>query len=183
MTALGSEAKSKISNFSEQDSLDRWDRPAVIARDGEERIETQFRRKENEVGLVKELFKEKEVAMSATNINTCGPGKEKSEVSSPIKFKMEVDSTNQAIGLSPKTNKKATGRGKIKRMAREKNVAQEEKVISLSIQSGKKRLGNFEALTEGEERGQKRICGELDNNSPNSFDEMAVAAWQHHREQ
>ena len=183
ITALGSEAKSKNSNFSEQDSLDKWDGSAVLARDNEERIETWFRRNENEAGLVEELFKEKEVAMSAANINTCGPGKQVTEVSSPIKFKMEVDGTNLARGLSPKTVKKATGRGKIKRMAREKNVAQGENIISLSPRSGKKRPGIFEELIKDGGRCQKRICGELNNNSPNSSNEIVVAAWQHHREQ
>ena len=133
--------------------------------------------------MVKELFKEKEVAMSATNISMCGPGKEAFVVSSPIKFKMEVDSNRYAKGLSPKTEKKATGRGRIKKMGREKNVAHEKDIISQSPRSGKKRLGNIEALTEIEGRDQKRVCEKLDNNSPNFFDEMAMAAWQHHREQ
>ena len=80
--------------------------------------------------MVKELFKEKEVAMLATNISMCGPGKEASEVRSPIKFKMEVDSNRYAKGLSPKTKKKATGKERIKKMVREKNEAHELYIIS-----------------------------------------------------
>ena len=103
--------------------------------------------------MVKEPFKEKEVAMSATNISMCRPGKEAFEVSSPIKFKMEVDSNRYAKGLSPKIEKKATGKGRIKKMAREKNDANEKNIISQSPRSGKKkRLGNIEALTETEGR-------------------------------
>nr|POF07807.1 hypothetical protein CFP56_56617 [Quercus suber] len=62
MTASGSEAKSKFSNSTKQDSLDKWDVPAMTACDGEESMETWFRRNETEAGLVKELFKEKEIA-------------------------------------------------------------------------------------------------------------------------
>nr|POF10380.1 hypothetical protein CFP56_61449 [Quercus suber] len=92
MTASGSEAKSKFSLSSEQNSPDRWDVPAVTSRDGEESMETQFRRNETEVGLVKELFSEKEIATSAVNISTSGLGKEEVVVSAPINFKMQVDS-------------------------------------------------------------------------------------------
>nr|POF12350.1 hypothetical protein CFP56_73326 [Quercus suber] len=155
MTASGSEAKSKFSLSSEQNSPDRWDVPTVTSRDGEESMETRFRRNETEAGLVKELLSEKEIAMSTVNISTSGLGKEEVMVSAPINFKMQVDSIGQTMGLSPNINKKATGRGRIKRMAREKNMAQEENVMS--PRSGKKRLGNFEELTEGEGRGQKRI--------------------------
>lgn len=155
----------------------------MIARDVEESLETQYKRNEAGAGLVKELFKDKEVAMSRTNISMCGPGKEDSEVSSLIKFKMEIDSNRQAKGLSPNMDKKATGRGRIKKMAREKNAAHEKDIISQSLQSGKKRLGNIKALKEIEGKDQKRVCRELDNNSPNVFDETAVAAWQHRQEQ
>ena len=96
----------------------------------EEKLETQYKGNEIGAGLVKELFKEKEVAMSATNISMYGPSKEASEVSSLIKFKMEVDSNRYAKGLSPKTKKKATGKGRIKKMAREKNEAHEKNIIS-----------------------------------------------------
>nr|POE78337.1 hypothetical protein CFP56_79520 [Quercus suber] len=104
--------------------------PAVTSRDGEESMETRFRRNETEVGLVKELFSEKEIATSVANISTSGLGKEEVVVSAPINFKMQVDSISQTMGLSPNTNKKAIGRGRIKRMAREKNMAQEENVMS-----------------------------------------------------
>ena len=149
----------------------------------EEKLETRYKGNEIGAGLVKELFKAKEVAMSATNISMCGRSKEAFEVSSLIKFKMEVDSNRYAKGLSLKIEKKATGKGRIKKMAREKNDANEKNIISQSPRSGKKRLGNIEVLTEIEGRDQKRVCEKLDNNSPNFFDEMAMAAWQHHREQ
>ena len=155
----------------------------MIARDVEESLETRYKRNEAGAGLVKELFKDKEVAMSTTNISMCGPGKEDSEVSSLIKFKMEIDSNRQAKGLSPNMDKKATGRGRIKKMAREKTAAHEKDIISQSPRSGKKRLGNIKALKEIEGKDQKRVCRELDNNSPNVFDETAVAAWQHRQEQ
>ena len=52
---------------------------------------------------------------------------------------MEVDSNRYAKGLSPKIEKKATGKGRIKKMAREKNDANEKNIISQSPRSGKKK--------------------------------------------
>ncbi|KAK9988823.1 hypothetical protein SO802_029062 [Lithocarpus litseifolius] len=99
-----------------------------------------------------ELFKEKDDAMSAAKFKTCGPSKEDLEVCSPLKPKMEVNNNNQAKekGLSPDADKKATGKGRLKKIAREKNKAQEVDMINQSPEVGKKRLGNIEVLTRAE---------------------------------
>ena len=113
--------------------------------------------------------------------------REKEEVSSLKPKETEINNSEEEEQAGPRKGKNRTGKGNLKKVAREAGKARGVGSSSLEIVVGAKRLEDTETLAEREGRPQKKSCEKEGKNNvvfcENFVEESAVAARQHRREQ
>ena len=109
------------------------------------------------------------------------------EVSSLKPKITKKNNTEEEGQAGPNKGKNGTGKGNLKKVARERGKTQGAGLKSLEIVVGTKRREDTDTLAEREGRPQKRSYNEEGKNNvafcENFFEETAVAATQHRREQ
>ena len=94
-------------------------------------------------------------------------------------------SVNEGVNLQSKAQEKGKqvmGKGRLKKIAREKGKIKDEETLAQIKEIGIKRSRWFEASEEGEARPPKRLCEVQFSGNANSLFEMVATAGQRRRE-
>ena len=194
------EGRDRFEKPEKQELVDRAERVAVSHQKGCDNVSTPRQTRNHLVGDLSET-KGKEMA---SWVGLTGEPKLKERgAADPPKPKMSIIEQEEDSSLKPKRTEKniteeegkagpnkgknRTGKGNLKKVAREVGKAQGADSKSLEIVVGTKRCKNTDTLVEKEGRLQKRSCDEEGKNNAvfceNFFEETAVATRQHRREQ
>ena len=180
-----------------------WDILSVEKQEGSKGKETRSTQRLTKSHLVGDLSKNNDDEESSWVGLTVEPNLKEKEATSPLKPKINMKEQKDVNSLKPKitkTNnvggevqagpnkgKSGTGKGNLKKVAREVGKAQGAGLKSLEVVVGIKRREDTDMLAECEGRPQKRSWDEKGKNNvsfcENFFEETAVAARQHRREQ
>ena len=113
--------------------------------------------------------------------------REKEEVSSLKPKETEINNSEEEEQAGPRKGKNRTGKGNLKKVAREVGKARGVGSSSLEILVGAKRREDTDTLADREGRPQKKSCEKEGKNNvvfcENFVQESAVAARQHRWEQ
>lgn len=146
-------ADTKMSDPTIVDNLERWDSGEKEKRDSRKGNELCEGEKETKQEIVRELFKRNDNALSSVG-QAQKPEEETQEVTSPIKSKSTTKESKVSdisqVGL--RKEKKAQGRGKLKKVSREKSMAQNLNILAQSPLVGTKRGERPEEFENENER-------------------------------
>lgn len=166
------------------ENLSRWDKREKVGWDGNQINEVGKEQNETKSTLVRELVRGEDEAFSVV-----GHAKQKSydtcEVTSPLKPKKEKvkEGGSEEMVISPNKEKKTSGKGNWKRVAREVGKTQNAEKKSQKLLVGKKRDAECEGLEETDGLVRKRLCEIWSTDNAHKDDISAVAAMQYRREQ
>lgn len=126
--------------------------------------------------LVRELFKSDRDTYSVVG-QSQKPSTETYEVTSPAKPRSAIveDKKKKVLELGPDKEKKVQGKGKWKKVAREKDKSQNVDMEAQDSIEGKKMVGFIEGLEESKGRTQKRFCKLHISNEKETIEILAVA--------
>ncbi|KAL0012184.1 hypothetical protein SO802_007292 [Lithocarpus litseifolius] len=179
--ALEVEMGTSTSNRRNQNSPSGWDNTAGRRSDLKHVFEKGNQSKETQLDLVRKQFIQKEDDVAST-VKRSGPSLVSFSPIKPMeKLNAKEDNSNQNMG--PNNEGKGLSKGNWKRLAREKEKAQDVETNAEAHEVSKKRGGNLEALLEAEGIDKKRLCEGKKSEGNQSDSETAVSALQHRREQ